>query len=136
MNLYLVHFNFGSSFNYLDYVTFDKNTFHFSTLNSPPTSNYEFFDTSDILFLNFDPTYSRKNTNTTNHQFPTQNAVSSGQILKSYYYNPYLQTIVITYTKFHRNLTIGLTKNCWSNHFTASSTSLTLNDHSSITWNF
>ena len=48
------------------HVIFDENTFPFSALNAPPTSSYDFLDTSDTPFLKTDPTSSPLMTPTPN----------------------------------------------------------------------
>ena len=55
------------------HVIFDENTFPFSALNAPPTSSYDFLDTSDTPFLNTDPTSSPLMTPTPNQHSPHPN---------------------------------------------------------------
>lgn len=55
-------------------VTFDKNMFWLSTMNSPPPSNHDFLDSNNTPFLIPDSIYSYKNTTTQNNSAHTQNA--------------------------------------------------------------
>jgi histone deacetylase 1/2 len=56
------------------HVLFDESTFPFSTFSTPPTSNYNFLDTSDTPFFNPDPISSHQMTPTPIQPSPNANA--------------------------------------------------------------